>query len=148
MMEVPGMVTQSARMRQHTEKRRHATAGIKPRPSADNFKQTHIMKTISSDSLGGKNGAARATGARSSRARSTMFKKLQRLDRKISKLDRMINYGSHSFPEWKNYRKELFNLGYPNLNYDKTRQKRAELDQKRRDIRLQRKAHSGLSIPQ
>ena len=139
-MEVPGMVTQSARMRQHTEKRRHATAGIKPRPGADNFKQTHIMKTISSDSLGGKNGAARATGARSSRARSTMFKKLQRLDRKISKLDYQLNRaGGQPY---------LFRIFYPNLNYDKVRQKRAELDQKRRELRLQRKAHFDSTISQ
>ena len=69
-----------------------------------------------------------------------MFKKLQRLDRKIIKLDYQLNRaGGQPY---------LFRIFYPNLNYDKVRQKRAELDQKRRDIRLQRKAHFDSTISQ
>ena len=43
-----------------------------------------------SGSLGGQNTVGRHTGARSSRARSTLFRRLRSLDRRISALDAEI----------------------------------------------------------
>lgn len=77
------------------------------------------MKT--SGSLGGKNTVGRYTGARSSRARLTLFKKLRNLDRRISQLDARIQIlGKWSLVE---------------------KVERGILDEKRKEIRLKRKAY-------
>ena len=44
------------------------------------------------NSLGGKNKGGRTTCARSSRASSTIFKRLQKLDREIGEIDRELKY--------------------------------------------------------
>lgn len=50
------------------------------------------------DSLGGQNNHRSVSGARSSRALSTIFRKLRNADRRISELDRLLKmatYGGH-----------------------------------------------------
>lgn len=44
------------------------------------------------DSLGGQNSKRRLSGARSSRALCTIFKKLRAADRRITELDKQINF--------------------------------------------------------
>ena len=48
--------------------------------------------SLTRDSLGGQNSHRRVSGARSSRALSTIFKRLRKLDRKISEIDKKIAY--------------------------------------------------------
>ena len=77
---------------------------------------------IPRDSLGGQNSHRRVNGARSSRALSTIFKKLRGLDREISILDyRLRTWGSRYDP--------------------KTHARRAELDTKRKAVRMVRKGY-------
>jgi len=71
-------------------------------------------------SLGGQNTVGRHTGARSSRALSTLFKKLRDLDRKISQQDRYIKVA------WGTRLTSLQRV-------------RNEMDAKRMQIRLKRK---------
>ena len=84
---------------------------------------------ISKNSLGGKNNHGRMSGARSSRASSTNFKKLQKLDREITKLYKMITpFSIRQF----NFEK------YPNK---KIMDKIQKLDLKRKEVRLERKKY-------
>ena len=81
------------------------------------------------NSLGGKNNHGRMSGARSSRASSTNFKKLQKLDREITKLYKMITPFSIRY----------FDFGkYPNK---KIMDKIKKLDLKRKEVRLERKKY-------
>jgi len=70
----------------------------------------------------------RTTGARSSRAASTIFKRLRNLDRQIGKLDRDIEFNSLFAKTPSNERKMLAMI-----------KKRDKLDQKRKEVRLKRK---------
>jgi len=72
-------------------------------------------------SLGGQNSPGRGSGARSSRALSTMFKQLRKLDRLIGWLDRDPRVLMPS--KWYAAR-------------------RIALDQKRKEIRLKRKGYT------
>ena len=83
--------------------------------------------TITRDSLGGQNSHRRVSGARSSRALSTIFRKLRKFDREIASIDFRIKvYGK----EWL-------------IEFDKkTLKRRAELDEKRRKVRLLRKGYT------
>ena len=84
---------------------------------------------ISKNSLGGKNNHGRMSGARSSRASSTIFKKLQKLDREITKLYKMITPFSIRY----------FDFGkYPNK---KIMDKIKKLDMQRKEVRLERKKY-------
>lgn len=81
-------------------------------------------------SLGGKNNHGRMSGARSSRASSTIFKKLQKLDREISKLQNQSN---------------LFGIRYFNFgkySNKKIIEKIKNLDIKRKAVRLERKKYN------
>lgn len=84
---------------------------------------------ISKNSLGGKNNHGRMSGARSSRASSTIFKKLQKLDREISRLYKFITPFSIRY----------FDFGkYPNK---KIMDKIKKLDMQRKEVRLERKKY-------
>lgn len=83
---------------------------------------TNQMNTRSS--LGGKNSLGRQSGARSSRASSTIFKQLRKADRRIAELDRWIKR------EWDYKRVE------------KLTEQRANWDIKRRELRILRKEQS------
>ena len=86
---------------------------------------------ISKNSLGGKNNHGRMSGARSSRASSTIFKKLQRLDREITKLQNRINpLGAYGFGFGKHRNKKL-------------EEQIKKLDMKRKEVRLERKEYKG-----
>ena len=78
-------------------------------------------------SLGGQNSLGRKSGPRSSRGASKLFKKLQKIDKKIApykeKIDRYRKYGVDYF----GYHEAMF-------VYQK-------LDEKRRLIRIERKYH-------
>jgi len=74
------------------------------------------------NSLGGKNKGGRTTGARSSRASSTIFKKLRKLDRKITEID---NYLRHAF--WR-------------ADIEKLKKLRKNLDEQRKQTRALRKS--------
>ena len=79
--------------------------------------------TLSRDSLGGQNSHRRVNGARSSRALSTIFKRLQKLDREIAAIDWHIRiYGG-----WGKRDPAVI-------------ARRAKLDAERREVRHQRKA--------
>lgn len=85
---------------------------------------------ISKNSLGGQNNHGRMSGARSSRASSTIFKKLQKLDREITKLYKMITPFSIRY----------FDFGkYP---HKKIMDKIKKLDMQRKEIRLERKKYN------
>ena len=85
---------------------------------------------ISKNSLGGKNNHGRISGARSSRASSTIFKKLQKLDREITRLYKMITPFSIRY----------FDFGkYPNK---KIMDKIQKLDMQRKEVRLERKKYA------
>ena len=80
-------------------------------------------------SLGGKNNHGRMSGARSSRASSTIFKKLQKLDREITKLQNRINpFGAYSFDFGEHRNKKL-------------EEQIKKLDLKRIEVRLERKKY-------
>ena len=84
---------------------------------------------ISKNSLGGKNNHGRMSGARSSRASSTNFKKLQKLDREITRLYKII------YP----FSIRYFDFGkYPNK---KIMDKIKKLDMQRKEVRLERKKY-------
>jgi hypothetical protein len=84
---------------------------------------------ISKNSLGGQNNHGRMSSARSSRASSTIFKKLQKLDREISILQNRITPFSIRY----------FDFGkYPNK---KIMDKIKKLDLKRKEVRLERKKY-------
>lgn len=84
---------------------------------------------ISKGSLGGQNNHGRMSGARSSRASSTNFKKLQKLDREITKLYKIITPFSIRY----------FDFGkYPNK---KIMDKIKKLDMQRKEVRLERKKY-------
>ncbi len=85
---------------------------------------------ISKNSLGGKNNHGRMSGARSSRASSTIFKKLQKLDKEITRLYKMITPFSIRY----------FDFGkYPNK---KIMDKIKKLDMQRKEVRLARKKYN------
>ena len=85
---------------------------------------------ISKNSLGGKNNHGRMSSARSSRASSTNFKKLQKLDREITRLYKMITPFSIRY----------FDFGkYPNK---KIMDKIQKLDMQRKEVRLERKKYN------
>ena len=85
---------------------------------------------ISKNSLGGQNNHGRMSGARSSRASSTIFKKLQKLDREITKLQNRINpFGAYSFDFGKHRNKKL-------------EEQIKKLDMKRKEVRLERKKYN------
>jgi hypothetical protein len=78
--------------------------------------------TLSRDSLSGQNSLGRQSGARSSRALSTIFKQLRKLDREIGEIDRYVRVHLG----WVRMKPELI-------------ERRKRLDAKRRDVRLLRK---------
>ena len=81
-------------------------------------------------SLGGENSRRRTSGTRSSRVLSTIFKKLQKLDREITKLYKIITPFSIRY----------FDFGkYPNK---KIMDKIKKLDLKRKEVRLERKKYN------
>jgi hypothetical protein len=81
-------------------------------------------------SLGGENSRRRTSGTRSSRVLSTIFKKLQKLDREITKLYKMITPFSIRY----------FDFGkYPNK---KIMDKIKKIDLKRKEVRLERKKYN------
>jgi len=85
---------------------------------------------ISKNSLGGKNNHGRMSGARSSRASSTIFKKLQKLDRDISRLqEQVISTGAFCFDFGKHRNKKL-------------EEQIKKLDLKRKEVRLERKKYN------
>ena len=80
-------------------------------------------------SLGGENSRRRTSGTRSSRVLSTNFKKLQKLDREITRLYKMITpFSIRSFDFGK----------YPNK---KIMDKIKKLDMQRKEVRLERKKY-------
>ena len=84
---------------------------------------------ISKISLGGQNSHGRMSSARSSRASSTIFKKLQRLDKEIGELQNRINpFGTYSFGFGKHRNKKL-------------EEQIKKLDLKRKEVRLERKKY-------
>ena len=84
---------------------------------------------ISKNSLGGQNNHGRMSSARSSRASSTIFKKLQKLDKEITRLYKMITPFSIRY----------FDFGkYPNK---KIMDKIKKLDMQRKEVRLERKKY-------
>jgi len=85
---------------------------------------------ISKNSLGlGQNNHGRMSGARSSRASSTNFKKLQKLDREISILqNRITPFGD-------------FDFGFEKHRNKKLEEQIKKLDLKRKEVRLERKKY-------
>ena len=80
-------------------------------------------------SLGGKNSHRRMSGARSSRASSTIFFKLRNLDRKISIIDKNI-YLYKLYPSMIHH-----NRSY----YENNLKRRIKLDEQRKQLRAERK---------
>jgi hypothetical protein len=85
---------------------------------------------ILKNSLGlGKNNHGRMSGTRSSRVLSTIFKKLQKLDREISRLqNRITPFGD-------------FNFGFGKHRNKKLEEQIKKLDLKRKEVRLERKKY-------
>ena len=84
---------------------------------------------ISKNSLSGQNSHGRMSGARSSRASLTNFKKLQKLDREITKLREQLDpYGP-------------FNFDYKKYKIMKIVDKIKKLDMQRKEVRLERKKY-------
>jgi hypothetical protein len=86
---------------------------------------------MTKNSLGGQNNHGRMSGARSSRASSTNFKKLQRLDREIGELQKRnaflgiaASYINTIGSEYKNHLKKI-----------------KKLDLKRKEVRIERKKY-------
>jgi hypothetical protein len=80
-------------------------------------------------SLGGENSRRRTSGTRSSRVLSTNFKKLQKLDREITRLQNRINpFGN-------------FNFGFGKHRNKKLEEQIKKLDIKRKEVRLERKRY-------
>jgi hypothetical protein len=85
---------------------------------------------ISKVSLGGQNNHGRMSGTRSSRVLSTIFKKLQKLDREISKLqNRITPFGD-------------FDFGFEKHRNKKLEQQIKKLDLKRKEVRIERKKYN------
>jgi len=85
---------------------------------------------ISKVSLGGQNNHGRMSGTRSSRVLSTIFKKLQKLDREISILQNRINpFGN-------------FNFGFGKHQNKKLEEQIKKLDLKRKEVRIERKKYN------
>jgi hypothetical protein len=85
---------------------------------------------ISKVSLGGENSRRRTSGTRSSRVLSTIFKKLQKLDREISILqNRITPFGD-------------FNFGFGKHRNKKLEEQIKKLDLKRKEVRLERKKYA------
>jgi len=78
---------------------------------------------LTSDSLGGQEHRSKTGGARSSRARSTIHKKMRKADREISKLDHAIR------------------VSWVWGTTQKLKTKRDALDLKRKELRALLKAH-------
>jgi len=76
-------------------------------------------------SLGGKNSLGRQSGARSSRASSTIFHQLRQLDRQIASVEKEMLW-----------RQRIF------LNCKKLTERFIRLDAKRKQLRAKRKAHN------
>ena len=83
---------------------------------------------ISKNSLGGQNNHGRMSGARSSRASSTIFKKLQKLDREIHFLKVRCSMSNY------------YILGKTFIK--KTVDRIEKLDLKRKEVRLERKKYN------
>lgn len=79
------------------------------------------------DSLGGQNSHRRVSGARSSRALSTIFKQLRNADRRIAELDRWLAF-------------ETCNNRFWNCRATKLKQQRDKWDAKRKQLRARRKS--------
>ena len=73
-------------------------------------------------SLSGQNSPGRRSGARSSRASSTIFQKLRKLDREISKVDQL-----------------LARFWFSQSEVKKLKNRREKLDEKRKETRHARK---------
>ncbi len=86
---------------------------------------------ISKNSLSGQNNHGRMSGARSSRASSTNFKKLQRLDREIGELQKRDVF----------LRMSRVFLDITVTEYKKHLKKIEKLDMKRKEVRLERKKY-------
>jgi len=85
---------------------------------------------ISKVSLGGENSRRRTSGTRSSRVLSTIFKKLQKLDREITKLYKMITpFGD-------------FDFGFEKHRNKKLEEQIKKLDMKRKEVRMERKKYA------
>ena len=84
---------------------------------------------ISKNSLSGQNSHGRMSGARSSRASLTNFKKLQKLDREISRLQNRINPS------------ELIIWISEKHRNKKLEEQIKKLDMKRKEVRLERKKY-------
>jgi len=81
-------------------------------------------------SLGGENSRRRTSGTRSSRVLSTIFKKLQKLDRQISNLKHIMSpFGAFNFDFGKQRNKKL-------------EEQIKKLDLKRKEVRLERKKYA------
>ena len=87
---------------------------------------------ISKNSLGGKNNHGRMSGARSSRASSTIFKKLQKLDREIGELQKRNAFLGIA----ESY---INTMGTEDKNHLK---KIKKLDLKRKEVRIERKKYA------
>jgi lysophospholipase L1-like esterase len=85
--------------------------------------------TISESSLGRKNSSGRASGNRASRFSPTNFKKLQKLDRQITALDKQLD------------QHKVFLIFGGENDIPKLTKKREKLDQKRKDLRSLRKGY-------
>ena len=86
------------------------------------------MKPMSS--LGGQSDTGRRNSARSSRASSTIFKKLRNLDSQIGKLEYQVRFG------------EGWTIAmHGNAFLVKTLKRIKELDERRKEVRAQRKQH-------
>lgn len=83
-------------------------------------------------SLSGQNGPRRGSSARSSRASSTIFFQLRKLDSDIHFIDYKIRYLKNWYPLVPSMIKERQNLV----------EKRQKLDQKRKEVRNKRKLHA------
>ena len=83
--------------------------------------------SLTRDSLGGQNSHRRVSGARSSRALSTIFKSLRDVDRMIGLMDRMVIMKGE---QWVRDFCPKFNAS------------RDKLDQRRKILRLKRKGYT------
>lgn len=88
-----------------------------------------MSNTLPRHSLGGQNSRGRPpSGARSSRAASTIFKRLRKLDRRITKLD--DEFVSSLFFDY---------MPSSNGKISKILNRRKKLDEQRKQVRAQRK---------
>lgn len=87
-----------------------------------------MTESISRGSLGGQNSHRRVSGARSSRALSTLFRQLRTCDRKVAELDKRLGFvtGGHRF--W-------------NAEATAIRKRLEHWEEKRKATRLKRKGY-------